>query len=301
MDMERKARKPSGARSGGAAAFISLLAALLTMAVFAVAQQEDETESGAPQTFQYTLADRFAVPWPGGKSLRMSEGEGQIFVRASSAEAVTFRASKTAFAPDLAKAREFASRIKVFAQAPADSVVATSSIPSSAGLEVSGRVDYDILAPAAISVDLATTSGAIDVSGLEGEAKVKTDSGKIRLSNIKGAAQASSSSGNIDIKDCSKISLIRNGSGEVSFQASGMENDLDIETDSGDIKVKLKRSLKARIVAKTESGAVDTAEAYLKKVSEADSELTFETPGAGASVRLIYITTVSGDIIISAD
>ncbi|HOY64792.1 MAG TPA: DUF4097 family beta strand repeat-containing protein [bacterium] len=299
--MRKKGRQKRGAKSGGAAAFISLLAAFLAAAVFAVAQQEPETVIDAAPSFQYTLTDRFTVPWSGDKSLRVSEGEGQIFVRASSAEAVTFRAAKTAFAPDLAKAREFASRIKVFAQAPADSIVATSSVPSSAGLVASGRVDYDILAPSAISVDLATTSGAIDVSGLEGDAKVKTDSGKILLANIKGAALASSTSGNIDIKDCPKISLIRNGSGEVSFQASGMENDLDIETDSGDIKVKLKRSLKARIVANTVSGAVDTADAYLKKVSEADSELTFETPGAGASVRLIYITTVSGDIIISAD
>ncbi len=299
MDIEKKGRKKLGAKPG-AAAFISLLAAFLT-AVFANAQQDAETTSDAPQTFQYTLAERFAVPWSGDKSLRMSEGDGQIFVRASSAEAVTFRAAKTAFAPDLAKAREFASRIKVYAQAPADSVVATSSVPSSAGLEVSGRVDYDILAPSAISIDLATTSGAIDVFGLSGKATVKTVSGNISLANIKGAAIASSSSGNIDIKDCPKISFIRSDTGEVSFQASGMENDLDIETDSGDIKVKLKRSVKARIVAKTESGAVDTADAYLKKVSEADSELTFETPGAGASVRLIYITTVSGDITISAD
>ncbi|GEM_PF-2395398 len=299
MDIEKKGRKKQGAKRAGAA-FISLLAAFLT-AVFAIAQQEDETESDSPQTFQYTLSERFAVPWSGDKSLRMSEGEGQIFVRAGAADSVIFRASKTTVAPDLAKAREFASRIRIFAQAPADSVVATSSVPSSAGLEVSGRVDYDILAPAAIPVELETTSGSIDVSGLSGEATVKTVSGKISLANIKGAAKASSSSGNIDIRECPKISEIKSESGEITFQASGMDNDLDIETVSGDIKVKLKRSVKARIVAMTESGAVDTADAYLKKVAEADSELTFETPSSGAPVRLIHISTVSGNITISAD
>lgn len=276
-------------------------ASFLASAVFAGAQQEPVTVPDAPPGFQYTVTDRFTVPWSGGKSLRISEDDGQIFVRAGAADSVTFRAAKTAVAPDLAKAREFASRIKIFAQAPADSVVASSSIPSLSGPEMSGRVDYDILAPAAIPVELETASGTINVSGLSGGATVKTVSGAIHLTNVKGGAQVSSSSGKIDIRDCPEISELVNESGEVSFQASTIDKDVTIETISGNINVKLKRSVKARIVARTESGAVDTADAYLKKVAEADSELTFETPGSGAPLRLIHITTVSGDIIISTD
>jgi DUF4097 and DUF4098 domain-containing protein YvlB len=155
------------------------------------------------------------------------------------------------------------------------------------------RVDYQIQAPAGVSVSVASIGGDVRVHGVTADVGVSTISGDISLSQISGDAQARTKSGDIEAHDIGGDLLCATLSGDitVSRALAGVECD----TKSGDVEID---GTPGPVSAHSVSGdvevrAIDSVDTTFE-LRSVSGDLELATPPA-FSAR-VTLTTTSGDI-----
>jgi len=139
----------------------------------------------------------------------------------------------------------------------------------------SPRVDFEIRVPSETSLQLATSSGDLAVSGVTGTAKLETSFGNIEVEEVRGLVSAQSDSGDITLiglseggdleaetnfgklvlRDITADSLTAHSdSGDVQVEAVTLDGVLDLRTNFGDIEVR--NATEAELTLKTDSGRI---------------------------------------------
>jgi DUF4097 and DUF4098 domain-containing protein YvlB len=139
----------------------------------------------------------------------------------------------------------------------------------------SPRVDFEIRAPSETSLQLATSSGDLAVSGVTGTAKLETSFGNIEVEEVRGLVSAQSDSGDITLiglseggdleaetnfgklvlRDITADSLTAHSdSGDVQVEAVTLDGVLDLRTNFGKVTANGIRATSYRL--KSDSGSL---------------------------------------------
>jgi DUF4097 and DUF4098 domain-containing protein YvlB len=162
-------------------------------------------------------------------------------------------------------------------------------------------------------VHARTGSGDIDVNGVKGGAKVSTGSGSIHAQGIAGGITASSGSGDIQFAQTAPGDVdIQTGSGSVNvtgangaLKASSGSGGISVQgtptgdwrlhTGSGDLEVKLPSDASFNLVARAQSGSIDSNRQIMVQGKMSPHELSGKVGNGGPTVEL---ATSSGSIQI---
>lgn len=158
----------------------------------------------------------------------------------------------------------------------------------------SGSVEFDLEVPSETSVDIETSGGPIEASGLRAPAKLDTSGGSISAHDLEAAIQAHSSGGPIHLRNIRGDSRVNTSGGGI--EASHLEGkliaetsggpisldeitgDADVHTSGGGIRI---RNAGGRVVAETSGGSIDAA--FAKGNGKGGS---LESSGGGITVAL---------------
>ena len=158
-----------------------------------------------------------------------------------------------------------------------------------------------------------TGSGDIDLDGVKGAAKVSTGSGSIHAQAIAGGITASSGSGDIQFASTAPGDVdIQTGSGSVNvtgmsgaLKASSGSGGISVQgtptgdwrlhTGSGDLEVKLPSDANFNLVARAQSGSIDSNRQIMVQGKMSPHELQGKVGNGGPTVEL---STSSGSIQI---
>jgi DUF4097 and DUF4098 domain-containing protein YvlB len=117
------------------------------------------------------------------------------------------------------------------------------------GVEVNGSGRVKVRCPAGTDVVVGTGSGAVELKGRLGDARVTTGSGTIRVEEVR-VIDARTGSGDVEVEECTEQCRLKTGSGTVRVGRAG---DADLVTGSGSVEAELVSG--ARV--KTGSGSVE--------------------------------------------
>lgn len=223
----------------------------------------------APHTSE--APEEFSLEAEGIRKVSLLNVRGDIEVTGTQEGAINVRAEKRSWGHSPEQAEERVHGIKVSQVRQG----ATLNIRVEGGPWVKkrhARVDFTLTIPSATELEVSTTQGDVEVTGVCSEVNLKTASGDVSLSKGSGAAVISSLQGDI----------------EIAGFAGGR---LSVEATSGDIEV---RGTEGELVVKTMSGDVSMQEVRGKiQLNSMNGDLDLETVSGEISVN-----TLSGDLAI---
>ncbi len=176
---------------------------------------------------------------------------------------------------------------------------------------------FDISIPNAYGVEIISSNGALDVSGLGGQARLRTSNGRIvaahhegdvsarssngaiRVKHSTGSIDASSSNGSIVIRDATQgvTADTSNGRVEVEF-GSGSAGPVDITTSNGSVDLTLNEHAAGVYSFDTSNGRVhaegvknveilSTGKRHLKiRIGDSDTRSRVRTSNGSITVRM---------------
>ena len=173
--------------------------------------------------------------------------------------------------------------------------------------------DITITAPAGTDVEIVTSNGSIELSGIEGTCSLRSSNGKIALTNVKGSFEGSTGNGRLevdglegtaelrtshggaDLKDVTGEIDVNTSNGRISFSGEltpGGSNRL--VTSNGDVIVELQGTPNISLEAETDRGKV-RSDLEITATETGDKRLV-GTIGDGEAD--LYVRTSNGDINI---
>lgn len=154
--------------------------------------------------------------------------------------------------------------------------------------------DVRISGPAT-RVEVATTTGDVRLDGANGRVDVATVSGDVGLVGIRGELRTESVSGDIEL---GKVRLERlqatTVSGKVELGGELRKGPHRIDTNSGDVRVVLPRTLALRILVSSFSGTI--SDAFADPPSRHDGSHRRDLGKGGGTLE---ISTFSGDVTLA--
>ena len=148
------------------------------------------------------------------------------------------------------------------------------------------------------NIEATSTSGFVRISEGNGTRKVSTTSGDITLEGMNGDFDISTASGEISVTDDKGAGSIETISGDVRLELAELSGNLDINTTSGYVDMKLSEKDSFAFEASTTSGEIDTffddSLKFSKRGNSAEG-----TYGSNTQGHEIDIETTSGDVRIT--
>ncbi len=103
-------------------------------------------------------------------------------------------------------------------------IVATGDLLQARAVKPSGRhgnmgVRFVIHAPRTVDLGgISSSNGGITISGIEGNARVKTSNGGIQISDLSGNIEASTSNGAVNLRDTGGSAILRTSNGSITAE-----------------------------------------------------------------------------------
>ncbi len=154
------------------------------------------------------------------------------------------------------------------------------------------KVDYEIMVPRDIAVDVHSANGGVSAEGVGGEVSLHTVNGGIEAVDIGGDLEASTTNGGIRARriggrvDASST----NGSISAEMLANSLSEDIELSTTNGSIELAVDASLAASIEARTQNGTIDgdlvERPANHKRHHSRHKRVSFDLNGGGPLISL---------------
>ena len=149
------------------------------------------------------------------------------------------------------------------------------------------QTEFDLKLPMNINLNLETTGGDIDVSGIRGESILKTSGGDMDLENMMGRIEANTSGGDIGVSGVEGLIRVHTSGGDIEIENS--DGQFNASTSGGDLEF---RHLTGNIECRTSGGDINA--------EDISADLTGRTSGGEIDLENIKghvdITTSGGDI-----
>ncbi|MFZ2491848.1 MAG: hypothetical protein WA208_10210 [Thermoanaerobaculia bacterium] len=164
------------------------------------------------------------------------------------------------------------------------------------------RLDFTVLLPANIPVEIHDGSGSLKVANVV-SAVVEDGSGSMEIRGVRGALQISDGSGEIDIDGIGGNVTIEDGSGEITLRnATG---NVTIEDGSGGIDV---ARIGGRLVIDDSSGSISAAHVKQGVIVEDDGSGSIDVADIGGDFLVhqkgsgsVHHTRVAGKVSVPRD
>jgi hypothetical protein len=162
----------------------------------------------------------------------------------------------------------------------------------------SNWVDYDIQVPAGVLVNARTSSGALDVSGVQSPVQVESSSGSITLNDIGGDLTARSNSGRIRGTQVRHVRSVTSSSGSVVLDGDFTES-AQVQTSSGGVEIKFSPASAVHVDAQSNSGSIRQRGVSLANQGGDSRHSVTGTIGNPAAGAVLKIVTNSGSVTLS--
>jgi DUF4097 and DUF4098 domain-containing protein YvlB len=143
-----------------------------------------------------------------------------------------------------------------------DVVEVTSNAPS----EIQQTIEWKILTPRTVNLDLVTLAGSINVGNTDGNVTLRTTGGPVIVGDIKGRAALVTQGGMIKAGNIGGDAELRSQGG--SLEVGNVAGHAELQTDSGPI---VAGSTSGRVNARTAGGSITIAEARGDLVAATDA------------------------------
>jgi len=238
-------------------------------------------------------------------NLEISADYGDIQVTAADVSEIEVEMIKTAWAPTVEEAEASAEAMTVRVTEGTDTLTLIYDKPDE--INIVGRngpdsIDFVVRVPAETSVNLNSSFGKIDISGLVGDAQLESQFGDLDVENLTGALDAKSSNATITVKQ------VEAGEGEVgvdtSFGSITVEsvtaNDILVITSNGNITAR-KLTAKETLQIENQFGAIEVfdVQAATLTIENSNGKISVD---AGQVGELISASNQFGDVkVVNVD
>jgi len=280
-------RRPIGIFGGVALLAYGLLAAMATVA---------SAGSFAGPTFNfnfgmtpYTDTISLAQPITTGDTFTVDNTSGKTTVRVGGSGAVQVTATRHFSVKDQPP------EVRLVPDAPRS---VTLNMPDDRAFGQHNTVDYDIQVPAGVLVTARSSSGALEVSGVQGAVQAESSSGPITLNDIGGDLTARSNSGRIRGNQLRHVRNVQSSSGSVSLDGEFVDP-AQIQTSSGSVELTFRPASAVQLDIQTNSGSIRQRGLTLaNQTNNTRNSLrgTIGTPAPGADLK---IQTSSGSVTLT--
>ena len=274
------------------------------------------------QAEKYTFTLHKELPTGANPSLSVQNTCGEIKIESHPENKIIIDAFKVVKADNSKKAKRIADEIEVIIKNYDSEVEIKTRYPSkrSKGFwkgifgwdgRRSAYVDYHILVPEKIELNISSTSGDVIISDISGDVEVNATSGDLWIKRIKGNLNLETTSGDVEIFKIEGDVIVQGTSSDLEiFDITG---DVDINSTSGNTSaedvtglVKIEQTsgdvslegIKGNIQASTSSGDLI--------IEQIEGGLDLETSSGDVEVKTeifpqyeYYVKTSSGDIDFS--
>ena len=136
-------------------------------------------------------------------------------------------------------------------------------------------ISFKVYVPVAVSSDLRTSGGSIDLSNLSGDQKAVTSGGSIDLKNLKGNAVVRTSGGSIEVENITgTLDAVTSGG---SIKATGNLGNSKLKTSGGSIRL---ASVSGSLEAHTSGGSIHA------DITGLGERLALSTSGGSIEVKM---------------
>lgn len=122
-----------------------------------------------------------------------------------------------------------------------------------------GEVQFTLVVPKEVDLELNTSGGAIDVSNIAGNVEAHSSGGSLDMNKIVGDLDVHTSGGSVDLDEIDGgIDAHTSGGSMRLTMPEKIQKDVELRTSGGSIKVYLNEALQANIEASTSGGWVNS-------------------------------------------
>lgn len=165
------------------------------------------------------------------------------------------------------------------------------------------RINYYIKVPKKLNYDINNEFGMIGLKDLIGDIEIDSNNSDIEIKKVSGNINIDNKFGKIDIKDVKGLISIENSKGNISYENKDINNNIEIENEAGDVKIKLSEKQQGVYKLNTKHGNIDVDGFKLKIKKEEKNEQTNEQNVdeiVGKSNPIIRVDVNNGDIELTA-
>lgn len=237
----------------------------------------------------YTRDFHYSYPLDPGGKLSVETFNGDIEVSAWDQNTVEISGSKRG------PTREEADSLEVAIQhSPASISIRVQASPVRHNHQ---GARFFIQAPSSTVLDwLATSNGAIRVTGGSGPARLRTSNGRIRVTGLGGGLEATTSNGPIfaDLEGAGGPVRAKTSNGNIELRLPmRLKDEVRAQTSNGDITLRLPEGLDARLSARTSNASI-TSDFDLRMQGENGRNRVEAVMGKGGP--LVELVTSNGRI-----
>jgi len=215
-----------------------------------------------------------------GGELAIENGNGTITIRPGTGPDIEIVATRIAKAGTEEEAKKLLAEMSITESASASSVRLSSRVKRLNWGGTQYQVNYEVRAPAGLSLNLGATNGTIDVSDWQGRVEMSATNGALEGRGLSGEVQAETTNGKIDIA-----------------LASLHERGVRLETTNGRVLVELPRDARGRVVAHVTNGAI-SVDGLNAEASPSNSRRRYEGTLNGGGSATVSVDTTNGAITV---
>lgn len=234
--------------------FLVFLVCFWALPLFA-APAPDQALPEPPRRFSRTI--RETVRWTGAQQILVSEAAGRINVQGQDRTDIELKGIQTAFHKSLDTARTHVTDVVLGVESRPEALRLHTRLPDTWKSGLSGRIDYALKAPEKAPLDLQTVTGNIVVVDMQGPLDARTVDGEIVCRNVKGPVTIDSVTGAVTVDRCPRALSVSTLTGPVTVTLDTLEDNLEINTLSGPVRLLLAQGADVRLVLSTGMGAID--------------------------------------------
>lgn len=224
-----------------------------------------------------------------GEQVEINTTNGRIFVESWNSDQVQVHAEIEVRASSKSVARKFIEQVEIIVLKRGDRLIIKAEHPQQKGSNfrdwMTGSskpnvtVNYWIKVPDETDVDASSVNGSVEVLDIEGEVTLHTTNGKISAEEIYGPVEARTTNGSIF----------------VDIKTNDLDDEINLNTVNGSIKLVLSGDIDADIDISTVNGSIHTDFPLEVKGKWGPKKVHGEINGGGALIRL---ETVNGSVSI---
>jgi hypothetical protein len=163
-------------------------------------------------------------------------------------------------------------------------------------------INFEVRVPNAVSYlfrELSSASGNIEIRDVTGEVDARSASGNVDVDRVRGLVDARSASGNVNVGEVAGRVTARSASGNVNVAIVELdrEGDMEFESASGNVEVRVPAGLDATVEMSTLSGELETD--FPLEVNEAKYGPGKKARGkVGSGAHALRLASVSGNVAL---
>jgi DUF4097 and DUF4098 domain-containing protein YvlB len=227
-----------------------------------------------------------------GDEVSVRTVNGKIFIESWRNDAVEVNAEIKVRASSKNLARDYLENIEIVVRERGDALIIKVEQPRErgggfmdwvfSGGKPNVTVNFWIKTPEEVDIEASSVNGSVEAVGIVGYTSIHTTNGKVIAEEIEGPVQASTTNGSIF----------------VDIQTNDIDDDIDLHTVNGSIKLIVDQDIEADVDISTVNGSISTDFPLEVTGKWGPKKVRGEINGGGP---LIKLETVNGSISIRAD